>query len=180
MATDSKKKSGYTTGYERVAAISRFLRKKYDIRTTNGTRGLEGVGVSKGVNNAYVWLHVALDDKSKAIEWAREIAQDLEDAGYQVKGYEHSLSITHTSWLLKDKIYDALFRCLAAGRTAIESDTALIQASERTIQDMRNAGFLEDGTLRLTEFGQQARALVLAENKKRAQAERRRLRERGW
>jgi hypothetical protein len=184
MASDRKNThKGNGGAYARATAISRFLKRVEGIQTTNNAcRGTEGVRVHQDIGSAFVTLSVFLgeDAEKAAAEWAGEIADKLRTAGYQVERNGRALAITHDTWIAQDMIRVALGRCLFTGREAIASDIALINAAPHTIEALRGAGILMDGTLRLTEFGEQVRVFVLAENKKKDQAEKRRIKARGW
>lgn len=178
MANDTKTKKAFGN-YARAAAISRFLRKHEDITTTNaGSNHLDGVRVNQDNAASAVWLFVGLPDEAEAARWATQIADKLEASGYQVVSHNNSLSITCAEWQFDDRIGRLLFGF--DGRAHLERGDMWTGMPNHILASLRNAGLVRPDALELTELGATVRDRVIVQRKKADQAERRRLRARGW
>lgn len=178
MANDTKTKKSFGN-YARAAAISRFLRKHEGITTTNASgRHFDGVRVSQDNAASSVWLFVGLPDENEATQWVGQIADKLEASGYQVARHNHSLSITCADWQLDDQVGRLLFGF--DGWERLERDDMWTGMPNHVLASFRNAGLVKPDALELTELGDAVRGRVIVQRKKTDQAERRRLRQRGW
>ncbi len=181
MASDAKTKtSKFSVTHTRVAAISRFLRKAYGVTTTNSTRGIDGIRTSKGATKTTVGLTVRmLDDEKYATEWAAEIERDLTAAGYQVTMHPGAISMTITrkEWIIIDRIESMT---ITSDREALIDDAGLLAASDSVIEILQEKGFIQPGGRQLTELGAQARSILVDQRKKKVQADKRKLKARGW
>lgn len=180
MATDSRKRPGRGfSSTARGAVISRFIKKHFDVRTlTSVDRGCDGVRVTQEPYSAEVCVYVALPDEKQAEEWAREIMTKLVGADYEISWSRgNTFTVTKPEWKLDDMIAKGMFAIRPA---TMESDSGLVAALPSHIEQLRRNGWIKPSALELTELGEQVRARLLDQKRKREQAERRRIRERGW
>lgn len=181
MATDSKKRPGRGfASTARGAAISRFIKRHFDVRTINSSasRGDLGVRVSQEPHGDRVYVHVFLDSEEESAEWAGEIADKLTQSGYEVLARSGgSFTVSKQEWRLDDAILAGMF---AIRPEIMESDSGLVTALPGQVAQLREHGWIKPDTLELTDLGQQVRARLLEQKRTREQANRRRLRERGW
>jgi hypothetical protein len=178
MANDTKTKKGFGN-HARAAAISRFLKKHVGVETINeGSTGLEGIRVQQDNPISSVWLRVRLDDEAAAAAWTREIADKLEANGYKVTRHDSSLSITCDDWQLDDQIGRLLFGF--SGREALIDDAGMLAATDHVVKALRDGGLVEQETRALTELGRTFRARLILQRNRKQQAEKRRIRSRGW
>ena len=183
MPTDSKKRPGRGfASTARAAAVTRFIKKNLNVTIVNSAdRGAYGIAVHQDPYATKVWLHVTLPDDQAALACAAEIEETFAEHGFEVTRNGNHLSVTKKAWRHDDAMRTLFARCFGrSAENALISDSALIAAPAHIVDALREQGVFQDGTLRLTELGGQARAWAIAEQKKRTQAEHRRLRERGW
>lgn len=180
MATDSRKRPGRGfASTARGAAISRFVKKHFDVRTlTSENRGNDGVRVTQEPYAAEVYVTVRLSDDQQAEQWAREIAEKLTGSGYEIPWSSGAaFTVTKQEWKFDDAILSGMF---AIRPEIMESDAGLTTATPAAVTQLRDNGWIKPDTLELTELGERVRARLLDQKHKRGQADRRRRRERGW
>lgn len=181
MGSDRPKKKGRGfASTARASAISRFMKKNFGVLVNNSaSRGHYGVYVHQAPYAVEVEITVSTPIEEDACSWAGEITQKLTDAGYEVQqgGSGTRLYVTKAEWRFADKVTTDLFGISPA---IMESDSGLVAALPVHVARLRKNGWIKPDTLELTEKGHTVRAHLLVEKKKREQAEKRRLRERGW
>lgn len=181
MATDSRKRPGRGfASTARGAAISRFIKKHFDVQTltSNSPRGSDGVRVTQEPYAAQVYIRVTLSDEQQAEAWAGEISAKLVASGYEISWSSGaSFTVTKQEWKFDDAILAGMF---GIRPEIMESDTGLVAALPSHVEQLRRNGWIKPDTLQLTELGARVRDRLLDQKRKREQAERRRGRERGW
>lgn len=181
MASDfTKGKGGGWSGKARGAAISRLITKRFGLKPSslNGIRVWQDNGPRSSVVRVRVNLGEESWDRKEAADWTTQIAEIVQGAGYElVSQDEASLTITRATWRLDDMIFSGLS---FTEHRYMESDAELVKAQSRVVTILRNNGWIMRDTLELTELGEQVRARLLALKRQRENAEKRRVRERGW
>lgn len=183
MSTDSRKRPGRGfASTARASAVSRSIKKLTGVTPMNSanSRGQHGVRVSQEPYAATVFVSVFLDNADQAATWATQIRDTLIGAGYEkdwTSGDGTSFTVTKAEWKFDDTVAAGMF---GIDPEDMESDTGLTAARPATITQLRNNGWIKLDTLQLTDLGQQVRERLLIQKRKRAQAEKRRIKARGW
>jgi hypothetical protein len=181
MATDSRKRPGRGfASTARAAAITRFIRKHFDVKTLTpaDSLALYGVRVSQESYSDCVRVRVSLPDEGEAVKWAEDITGKLVEHGYEIQSSSGAaFYVTKQEWKFDDMVSKGMF---AVRPEVMESDAGLVTATPLVVEQLRGNGWLKPDTLELTELGQRVRERLLVQKRTRGQAERRRLRERGW